>query len=409
MIRTRPGAYGTSRHLGPDWTSLAAMLALLSGLATRPAAATPADLQFRGLLDLAVSGRGPAFDSNAFFRGDSPFDAWGLRLFVEGDAAPRVHVFTQMMFDDATSVHVDGAYVMLTPRPDRDLHLLAGKLPWLVGTWAPRTYSNKNPLIGVPLLYQHHTSLVWYDFAPSADVQLAAAGTGQVSVNYGYWGTRGMAIVDDSFWDFGATVTGSFRPFEGAIGFTNGTPGWPSTSQEENDGKTVLARIGATPHPTLRLGVSGAYGPYLLSALDPQLPAGHRAEDYHQKLRMGDAEFTLGHVEVRAEGFLNTWQTPQLGDLDVHGGYLEGKLTLLPGLHAAARWDVMRFSDLADSSGARHTWDHDVARTEVGLGYHATREILAKLVLQRTTNYVRAPGQRDRPDDLVGAQLSITF
>ena len=47
----------------------------------------------------------------------------------------------------------DGAYALWTPWKSRDLHLQAGNIPWPVGTWAPRKYSDKNPLIGEPLIY----------------------------------------------------------------------------------------------------------------------------------------------------------------------------------------------------------------------------------------------------------------
>src|SRR5262249_8893739 len=154
---------------------------------------------------------------------------------------------------DASGLYVDGAYAMMTPWASRDLHVLAGKIPWAIGTWAPRTYSDHNPLIGSPLVYQYHTSLVWYAVPPNADALLASAGRGQYGVNYfGFTMGRGMAVVDDSYWDVGVTVTGSQRPLEYALGVTAGTPGWGSTSQDENSGKTALGRIGLAPLPGLR-------------------------------------------------------------------------------------------------------------------------------------------------------------
>jgi hypothetical protein len=321
-----------------------------------------------------------------------------------------VRVYTQFIFNDATDAHVDGAYVMWTPSPARDLHVLAGKIPWLIGTWAPRTYSDRNPLVGLPLMYQHHTTLLWYDFPMNADALLSAAGSGQYGVDYGYGAySRGMAIIDDSYWDFGAMVSGSQRPFEGAVGFVNGTPGWPSTLADENDAKTLLGRVGVLPHPSLRVGVSGAYGPYLGGWLDPYLPAGKTALDYHQKLRMADLEFLFGHVELRSEGFVNTWETPTVGALDVWGGYVEGKVTLGAGLHVAARVDRMRFSELADSGGRSRPWDHDRERTEFGVGYRLTRDVIAKAVAQRNQMRRDAQDGGDQRSDLVGAQLSVRF
>src|SRR5439155_15651364 len=112
--------------------------------------------------------------------------------------------FGQIVLHDASGPYVDGAYVMITPRTERDLHLVAGKIPWLIGTFAPRSYSEHNPLIGKPLMYQHHTTLLWFTVPQNADVLLGAAGTGQEGVGYIGGGARGMAVVDDGYWDTGA-------------------------------------------------------------------------------------------------------------------------------------------------------------------------------------------------------------
>jgi len=40
----------------------------------------------------------------------------------------------------------------------------------------------------------------------------------------------------------------------------------------------------------------------------------------------------------------------------------------------------MRFSDIEDSSGAKHTWDSNIGRWELGAGYRIDRTILAKVV-----------------------------
>jgi len=244
------------------------------------APARAGDIHFRGLLDLVAAERSEAYDLNTFTRGDNPFDAYGVRLFADGTVNDRLQVFTQLVLRDATGPYVDGAYLMFTPRPATDLHVLAGKIPSAIGTWAPHTYSNKNPLVSTPLMYQYHTSLLWFEVVPSADVLLAAAGTGQEGVDYfGFPEGGGMTLVDDSYWDVGVTVTGSQRPFEYAAGVTAGTPGWGSTSKDENSGKSVLGRVGASPLPWLRFGVSGAYGPYLIQELNSLMPPGKSVND----------------------------------------------------------------------------------------------------------------------------------
>jgi hypothetical protein len=392
-IRTRCAAF-----------AIAAMLAVPA-----PARAGSGTMQFRGLLDVVAAGRGEAFDDNLLMRGDSPFDGYGLRVFADAALNERLQVFSQMVLRDASSPYVDGAYAEITPNPALDLHLLAGKIPWCIGTWAPRTYSNRNPLIGIPLMYQYHTTLLWYDVPPSADALLATAGQGQYGmVDYqGFPEGRGMTLVDDSYWDVGVTLVGSMRPVELALGVTAGSPGWGSTGEDENNGKSMLGRLGLAPLPGLRVGVSGAYGPYLDAAVRDQHPEIGDVTDYHQKLVMADLELLAGHAELRAEGAHNAWETPTTGTLPVTSGYVELKYALPLGAFLAARWDAMRFGMVTDSTGERRTWDTNVSRVETGAGYRFTRDVTSKLVYQVTQ--LERVSEGDRRRALLGAQLSIAF
>ena len=280
---------------------------------------------------------------------------------------------------------------------------MAGKVPWAIGSYAPRTYSNRNPLIGAPLMYQYHSTLRWDEIPPDADALLASAGSGQAGVSQG----RGMPIVDDSYWDVGVTVLGSARPFEYALGMVAGTPGWGSTSRDENSGKTVLGRIGIAPLPGFRIGASAAYGPYLDEVVRPDLAPGLELNSYHQKLAMVDLEWLAGHVELRAEAADNLWETPTVGDLRARSGYTEIKYLLSFGAFIAGRLDALRFGDIVDSSGAARSWDRDVTRAETGVGYRFNHDTVAKLIYQRTL--VGNPNSPDRDLTMIAAQVSIAF
>lgn len=363
------------------------------------------ELSVHGILDATATGRTDAFSDNTLTRGDNPFDPYGMRVFAEGTVNPQFTVFGQVVFHDASGIYLDGAYIMWTPKADRDFHVLAGKIPWLIGTFGPRTYSDKNPLIGKPLLYQYHTTLVWYALPPDADALLASRGTGQDAIGY-LQGGFGMPVVDDSWWDTGVMTSGSTHGLEYALGVTNGTPGWGNGAQDENRENTLLGRIGYAPAPWLRFGVSGASGAYLIESLNEPLPPGKRPEDYHQQILMGDLELLWDRFELRSEAVDNTWETPHLGDLGVRSGYVEGKVGLPAGLWAAARWDVMRFGDVTDTTGAQQAWDYDQNRLETGLGLRWDRNVLLKGVFQRNTQH--------QPDgahhaDLWALQLSVRF
>jgi len=369
-----------------------------------------AEFHIHGILDLVAAGRGPAYDLNVLTRGDSPFDPFSVRLFLDTQVSDRLAIFPQVVLRDATSPYVDGAYLKFTPTLTRDLHVLAGKIPWPIGTYAARTYSDHNPLIGAPLMYQYHTTLLWYEVVPNADALLATSGSGQYGANYfGYPESRGMPLVDDSYWDVGVTVVGSARPLEYAFGTVAGTPGWASTSQDENSGKTMLGRVGFAPWPGVRFGVSGACGPYMVQALQSSLPPGHRVDDYKQKLGMTDLELLAGHVEARGEAARNVWQTPMVGNLEVTSGYFELKYALPFGAYVAGRYDVERFGEIADSTGTRRPWDSNITRYELGVGYRFDRNAWAKLVYQRSELETEGAAEEYVGPSLVAAQLAITF
>lgn len=379
------------------WIALAAVL-----MSSAPRA-WAGDVTVRGLLDVVAAQRGDAFATNLRVRGDSPYDAYGARLFVDGQVNPALTARLQVLLHDASGPYVHGAYLTWTPKPERDLNVQAGKIPWPIGTWAPRTYSDRNPLIGAPLLYQYHSSLAWSDVPADVDALLAAAGQGATGLGYtGSDADRGMPIVDDSYWDVGVTVTGSRRPLEYAVSVMAGAPGWGSTMEDDNSGKTVAGRVGVQPHPALRVGVSGAIGPYLGDWVRHALPPGRVANDYDQRLLMADAEFSLGPLDLRAEGADNVWETSFAGDLGVRSGYIEGRIALASGAFLAGRWDELRFDDVADSSGTVRSWDANVSRVEAGIGYRFTRDVVGKTTWQRT----QVAG---RPLELFAAQLSVRF
>lgn len=383
------------------------MMVVLLFRATASDAASASDIQLRGTLDLVMASRGPALTLNKFNHGDSQFDAYRFKLFVEGRVADGVDIYTQLLYQDDLGVSVIGAYGMWTPQKDLDLHVIAGKIPWRIGTYAERTYSNKNPLIGTPMLYQYHTALRGDRLPPNADALANAAGTGQFGPVYDSSGRgfRGMPVIYDRCWDFGVMITGSERPFEYSAGFVNGSPSSAAPNADTNNGKSWLGRLGVQPWPGVRLGVSGSYGPWLSDAFAGQVPAGKTVNTYAQRLVMADAEWLVSHFEFRAEFARNEWQTPTVGDVAMRGGYVEAKATLPRGFFAAGRLGVMRFGDVTDSTGAARAWDLDVSRLETGLGYRLQRNVTLKGVYQRTM-FLR---DSDVRESLYAAQASIAF
>ena len=379
---------------------LAALLAL--SLFKAPAgAAEGLPIVVHGLFDLNAHSGSAALQMNGFLVGDTPFDPYRLRIFLEAEVSPTIQVYAQSLLDEYHYELVEGAYAMVTPWKDRDAHLLAGKIPSAVGTWEPRSYSNKNPLIGTPLLYSYYTSL--HADAPPADADALLGGAGQGSI-YGDAGL-GLVIVWDGWWDTGVTIQGSERPFEYTLSAQQGAPSAPEPGYDESPGNSWLGRVGIAPTAGTRFGISGSTGTYLPAFLASAVPPGGSLRDYRQDLLMADGEWQSGRLELRAEAASNAWRTLTLGWLRVRSGYLEARLGLGAASWGAIRAESMRFAKIAGSAGER-PWDDNVDRYEAGFGMRLDRRALAKVAAQRNLLYTATGVQTH---DLVSAQLSLAF
>jgi hypothetical protein len=383
------------------------VLAAAAVLALAPASHAT-DLRARGILDLSLSSGTEARELNLTTQGDSNFDPYRVQLFLDAAVSPSLSVYLLLVLHEgAEDLRADGAYAQWTPWPDRDLHVQAGKIPWPIGTWEPRGYSDANPLIGTPLLYQYHTSLAWNVPTASIDQLVASAGGGQYGLIYGASPAAGMPVVDVRYWDVGAVALGALRPFEFSIGAIQGSPGWPVTDPDDTPGQTTLGRVGFMPAPGLRGGVSGAWGTWLPEWFAPQLPAGGSLRDYHEWLAMTDIEASRGRWELHGEAFLKGWQTIRTGDLRLGGGYAEAKVGLSDGAWLAARYDAIRFANVRTSAGIVRPWDDDVDRLEAGAGYRVSRDVRVKAAIQRDVTH--RPAQGNETVNLFALAASIRF
>ena len=376
-------------------------LALLPGVSL----AAPA-MKLRGLLDLGLVSSVEGTSLNRLTFGDSNFDPYRLRLFLDAQLSPNLELHVQTILHEGFQqvIRADGAYALWTPWLDRDLSLEAGKIPWAIGTYAPRTYSDENAFVGTPLIYQYRTSLRWDVPALSVDEQVAKAGTGQFlnDADHPY-----LPVVDERWWDVGAVIVGSQRPLEFSLGVVQGSPGWPSPGPDNTPGATTLGRLGLVPMPGVRLGVSGADGTWMPSWYAMVLPPGKDVRDYHETTVMVDAEFMRGPFELRGEGVRRRWETALTGTLDVDGGYAEARWLLPNGAWLAARGEALRYSDVTTSAAVTRAWDDDVDRYEAVAGYRVTESVRVKLAFQRTRRYPFASERLQ--DDLLASSLSVRF
>lgn len=387
----------TARRQGLLGAVVAALLAL-------PLPAHATETRLRGLLDMALSSSDSVRALGRLTMGDSNLDAYRLRLFLDARLSPQLEVHVQtILHEGLASLRADGAYALWTPLAGHDLSLEAGKIPSLIGVYAPRAYSDQNWLMGTPLLYHYHTSLPWGAPVTGPDELVGIAGEAQPNGDpaMGY-----LPVVDERWWDTGAAVLGSERTVEYALGVTQGSPSWPSPGRDDTPGQTLAGRVGWVPVAGVRVGVSGADGTWMPWWFSYALPAGRSLRDYRERTLMTDLELARGALEFRAEGVVRDWETLTTGTLTARGGYAEARWGFANGSWLALRSEALRFSRV-DATSGRQPWDAPVDRTEAVFGVRVTREVRLKLGAQRNVRY-RFGASRLTDDGLLAA-LGIRF
>jgi hypothetical protein len=377
--------------------AVAAFLALaLMAVAIRAAAQTPA-VQVRGLVDIVATDDTDYRYFNTVNTGDSYFDALRTRLFVEA-ARGQTSVYLQFLVspESYNAWRFYGGYLMHRVWDERNVFVEAGLIPVLDGIWASHTYSNKNPLVGIPMAYYWKSSMTATMMPENLDQVLEKRGEAQ---EYGviYTDSTGavrgkkyaaMPILYDNCWNYGLYSLGTLGRFEFAAGVTLGSAGAAVQGSDTNENIAIHGKVGYAVTPGLTLTLSATHGAYLDRVVTPYLPAGKTVNDYFQDLVGVSAEWRWGQLNLMGEYWWNHVDTPVRADgLDSESFWLQAVYTFLPGWDAAVRVDAMRFEEVEDSAGNVLTWDQDVDRCEAGVGYHYSRNLFLKGVAQFTRTH----------------------
>jgi hypothetical protein len=380
--------------------------------AVNDAALAQMPLRVRGLVDVVAVGQDNLRYENTTNFQDSGFDLVRTRVFVEG-ASGRTQAFVQILVSDASisPVRLYGAYLLHQPFASRELYLEGGRIPTHDGAWATRVYSSKNPLIGVPLAYYWKMSLTSKMLPVDLDALLAQKGNGQTGVYYtdAQGKARGapyaaVTTIYDSCWNHGVYVLGTEGKIEYSAGVTVGPPAAPVAGPDTNEDLSLHAKLGCAFLSGLKASVAYAQGAYLARDVQPYLPAGGSVDHYLQRLWIGSAEASFGHLTLNGEVFVNHFETPLRADgLGNTAFYVDGTYDFLPGWYVALRYDDLRFSKVPEKGDV--TWDQNVRRIEGGIGYHASRELVLKAVVQATDD----AGKFTREYVLPALQASFSF
>lgn len=366
-----------------------------------------AQYQVSGQLDLVVRNNSAVDGSNKTFKGFSNFDFVRARIFFDAQPTENVSVFTQVLIDNSV-FQLYGAYVRLSKLGGKDINIHAGIIPNPVGLWGPRTYSNKNPLIGVPLMYLYHTALAPGKYQINNDQLLESRGRGFLKY--------GLPIMYDPCWNSGVEIFGAAGMIDWSVGALSGSVSAP-TIEREKDLPQMTAKLGLYFSPVFSMQFSGFAGPYLddISSFEtvyeyyPKITASHEAKGAEDFLNLGggiSAHYDYGMLEMFGEAFFSRWEHPVYDNLDAYSAYVDARYKLAPQWYLAGRVETIRFSqyDFGSVNGKQH-WDYPLNRFELGVGYHFDEAVTLKVV----TQIVRSSESAPLDDEMIAIQLTTTI
>jgi hypothetical protein len=246
-----------------------------------------------------------------------------------------------------------------------------GKMTPVIGTFAPRHFSTRNPLIGMPDGY-------------TLQYPVGAKVSGRVSI-FDY--RVAMVSLPTTHVGYEPEPSPRLRPAVGG---------------------------GITPLIGLRLGGSFTVGPYLNKDDAALVPAGTTWSDFHQRVAALDASYAHGYFEAHAEGARGTYDVPgHASSITGFTYYGEVKYTLTPRFFLAARAERNKYPFIRPSVApiasytARLT---DFVDGEIGGGYRVSTSALLKVSVRGDRWWVKPGGGfRGQGGHAVAIQLSQAF
>lgn len=252
--------------------------------------------------------------------------------------------------------------------------LRAGKFATVFGAWVERHLAWDNPLITAPALYEDLVTIT--DRAAPADFAVFN-GRRDAPDNKQTW----IPVIWGPSYATGAALSAQFESVTMAIEVKNAAlssrpESWSAADHGVEAGPTVTGRLGWHPRTEWTLGFSASHGPYLRETARSTLPAARDLEDYSQTTLAADLTYELHRLQLWAELVRSSFEVPRVGNLGTYGGFVEVRYKLAPQWWLAGRWNQSWFDDTPTLG---QTWDRDLRRFDVAVGYRHDAHIQAKL------------------------------
>ena len=301
------------------------------------------ELDFGLQIDLVIHNSNAKDYSNLNFHGGSNFNTLRTRITANGAVNDYLSFNGQLLSANGNTPFWFSAYAHLSKPDFPYLNVNLGLIPTPLGLFGHRTYADRNPLIGTPLIYNYHMNLNIYNPQSTNSQLLSQRGQGFDLGSYYGNTVRGIPIIYDACWNTGINLFGSFKFLDYSVAALAGALAYPLVQIEVRN-PNLTAQLVANPVMGVRAGVFGSWGPYFAKSAEQYFPAGKTVDDFNQVLGGALAEVTLGHFESYNEVVLNAFEHPYLGYLKNNGFYSEVKYKFLPSWYAAIRYDQMNLN-----------------------------------------------------------------
>jgi hypothetical protein len=361
-------------------------------------------VQISGQLDVVLRNPNAVDNSNKTFINFSNYDFYRTRIFLDAKPAENVTVFTQILVDNG-EFNLYGAYIRLSFFEEL-LNFHLGLIPNTVGIWGPRTYSDKNPFIAVPLVYNYHTSYALKGLDPGEDI-FTTTPDGIIALKGKGYLFRGLPVLYDACWNSGLEIFGSYKMFDWSLAAISGSASYPAR-QPARDLPQVTTRLTYFPIAHINVSLSGYYGPYLndeiIDILNVETGTVKSVNDFINSGVGVSFVYSGEYFEIFSEAFHSAWDHPFLGDLTASSSYVDLSYKFAPQWFGGIRGEIMRFSEVEGSLG-KTEWDYPLNRYELVIGHKINRNVILKL----DTQFSQYPDKKSINDHIYAIQVSTTF
>ena len=343
------------------------------------AARTPLVAQYSGAGGVLLQGiaDGEFWSTNAgsplLTRNDGrPAGLWRLNLWGAYEPLPGLVAYAQGEFQSGAAsaptaeqqISAEQFGLRYTVRP---LFVIdAGRFLPIVGTFAARHFSTRNPLIGEPDGY-------------SLEYPLGIKVSGEAT-HFDY--RIAMVSLPTSHEYYVPDPTPRLRPAVGA---------------------------GVTPFVGFRLGGSFTIGPYLNDSFIPTQLNNQSWTHYQQRVAAADLAFSHGYLETHAEAARGSYDVPGHSAIMGYTYYGEVKYTFTPRFFLATRVERNKypFIHAFDTQWTAHLTDF--VDGEFGAGYRLTASTLLKTSIRRDRWWVSSGTSSRTGGYALAFQISQAF